>query len=65
MNLLLSWCCRILGHTPLVGRNGDDSVLVCERCSRVLGVFVGGLYAGQAERVRCVGRVRQQPEHPG
>jgi hypothetical protein len=45
MKLLRMLVCLLIGHAPIVGRRGDDSVLACERCQRFFNVFVKGVYA--------------------
>lgn len=47
MNLLRKLGCLLFGHAPVVERRGHDSVLVCERCHRVLDLFVKNLYAAK------------------
>jgi hypothetical protein len=43
--LLRKLACMLFGHAPIVERRGADSVLACERCHRLLDVFVKNLYA--------------------
>lgn len=45
MNLLRMLGCAVFGHAPILERRGADSVLACERCRRLLEVFVKNLYA--------------------
>ena len=53
MYLLRKLACLLFGHAPITERRGDDSVLACERCYCLFGVFVKDLYAEK----------RQIPEH--
>lgn len=57
MKLLRKLGCLLCGHAPIVERRGDDSVLACERCQRLLGMFVKNVYAaheGNGLRTRYV-----------
>jgi len=61
MKLLRILGCAMCGHAPVVERRGDDSVLICERCHRLLAVFVKGVYAQEKRRARPDGFVEEQP----
>lgn len=42
--LLTAMTCIVLGHSPIVEIQGRDSNLVCERCRKVLNVFVTNIF---------------------
>jgi hypothetical protein len=52
MKLLRMLGCAVFGHAPIAERRGAACVLACERCQRLLEVFVKNLYAGE-ERSSC------------
>jgi len=62
MNLLRRLACLVFGHAPVVERQGDDSVLLCERCGHLAEVFVKGLYAKDGRPSRCAPFVEGKPD---
>lgn len=42
--LLSAMVCVVVGHSPIVEIQGRDSNLVCERCRKVLSVFVTNIF---------------------
>jgi hypothetical protein len=44
MKLLRKLTCWLLGHAPITECRGMDSVLACERCHCLFGIFVKDLY---------------------
>jgi hypothetical protein len=62
MNLLRRLACFFLGHTPIVERRGDGSVIACERCHCFIDVFVKDPYARQQPRLQRSGLVEYGPE---
>jgi hypothetical protein len=60
---LLRWIgCSVFGHAPIVERRGANSVLACERCRRVLSVFVENMYAREERDSRPVSPVEGPPD---
>lgn len=60
MMLLRMLGCAVFGHAPIAERRGADCVLACERCQRLLEVFVKNLYAGEDIVVGATGKCEDQ-----